>query len=125
MMTGQHHALLEQSCAKFVAAERAWSKGSPRGRWVVLERGPGRLLRDSPRHLRDYVDAITPQRGRRFTSLSRARAFARNVDGIVRRWRNPMPDGKVWQKIGAWEHALRGVRHSWKFRSTRVQGSNL
>jgi hypothetical protein len=47
-------------------------------------------LKDSPRHIRDYVDAIMEKRGRRFWSLSRVRAFARKVGGVVRRWHRTM-----------------------------------
>jgi len=98
--------LMINSFEKFAAKEAAWSRSDSHGRWVVLERGPGHLLRDSPRWMRDYVDAITPRRGRRFASLSRARAFAREVHGIVRRWRDPMPHRGPWRNVGPWERAL-------------------
>ena len=82
--------LIDEALRAHVEYEQKWWKQDRRGRWVVLEPGPGRLLTDSPRHLREYVDAITPQRGRRFRSLSRARAFAREVGGVVRRWHRQM-----------------------------------
>jgi len=90
-MDGGTRKLLDEAMRAHVERERAWWKNDRRGRWVVLEPGPGRLLSGSPRHVRDYVDAITPQRGRRFSSLSRARAFARRIGGEVRRWRRQMP----------------------------------
>ncbi len=83
----------------YAEREAAWWKQSRRGRWVVLEPGVGRLLKNSPRHVRDLVDAITEQRGRRFSSLSRARAFAREVGGEVRRWRRWMPSKGPWRLI--------------------------
>jgi len=89
-LTGNAKKMLDKSLRDFQDRERAWWKNDRRGRWVVLEPGPGRLLDDSPRHVREYIDAITPQRGRRFRSLSRARAFAREIGGEVRRWRRNM-----------------------------------
>lgn len=83
--------MLDKAMRTHAEHERRWWTQDRRGRWVVLEPGPGRLLKDSQQHIRDYVDAITEQRGRRFSSLSRARAFAREVGGKVRRWRRHMP----------------------------------
>lgn len=82
--------LLDDGMRAHAEYERQWWKQDRRGRWVVLESGVGRLLTDAPRHVREYVDAITPQRGRRFRSLSRARKFARVVGGVVRRWHRHM-----------------------------------
>jgi hypothetical protein len=82
--------MLDKALRAHTESERQWWKNDRRGRWVVLEPGPGRLLKDSPRHVREYIDAITEQRGRRFRSLSRARAFAREIGGEVRRWRRHM-----------------------------------
>jgi hypothetical protein len=89
-LEGDMRKLFDRSLRDYTARENAWWKQDRRGRWVVLEPGPGRLLKGSPRHIRDYVDAIMEQRGRRFSSLSRARAFAREVGGVVRRWRRHM-----------------------------------
>jgi hypothetical protein len=76
----------------------------------VLEPGPGRLLKDSPQHIRDYVDAITEQRGRRFSSLSRARRFARSMGSVVRRWQRKMPRRGPWRLVtNPWERAVRHV----------------
>ena len=98
--------LLDKSMHAHIERERAWKTPDRQGRWVVLERGPGRLLRDAPRHVRDYIDAITEIRGRRFSSLSRARAFAREIDGVVRRWRRQMPRRGPWRLVtNPWERA--------------------
>lgn len=99
MMEGQLKKLLDRSLHAYTERERRWWKQDFRGRWVVLEPGPGRLLRDSPQHLRDYINAISDQRGRRFSSLSRARAFAREVGGVVRRWRRQMPKRGPWHRV--------------------------
>jgi hypothetical protein len=79
--------LLDEGLRAHLEHERLWWRNDRRGRWVVLEPGPGRRLDGAPLHLREYADAIAERRGRRFSSLSRARAFARAVDGEVRRWR--------------------------------------
>src|SRR5205809_5054732 len=89
--------MLDKSAALYVERERQWWKQDRRGRWVVLEPGPGRLLKDSPRHVRDYVDAVCEQRGRRFSSLSRARKFARSIGGEVRRWQRQLPGRGPWR----------------------------
>lgn len=96
---------LTEAVAAHAARERAWLPRDHHGRWVVMEPGAGRYLKDSPRAMRRYVDAITPRRGRRFSSLSRARAFARSVGGEVRRWRRTPPGGGVWQRVSPWERA--------------------
>ena len=87
MMEEQIRQMFDKAMRSHAEYERGWWKNERSGRWVVLEPCPGRL---SPKHLRQYVDAITPQRGRRFRSLSRARAFAREVGGVVRRWKRHM-----------------------------------
>lgn len=92
MRTLEHgmRQLLEAAQSAAVERELQWWRSDPSGRWVVLEPGPGRLLKEAPRDVREYVDVVTEQRGRRFSSLSRARAFARHVGGEVRRWRRRM-----------------------------------
>lgn len=97
--------LLDKAIRSHADYEQQWWKNSRRGRWVVLEPGPGSLLADSPLHIREYVDAITPRRGRRFTSLSRARAFAREVGGELRRWHRQMS-----RRIGD-----RRVKATWRY----------
>ena len=89
-LEGRTRELMDKALRTHLDSERGWWKNDRRGRWVVLEPGPGRLLKDSPLHIREYIDAITAQRGRRFRSLSRARAFAREIGGEVRRWRRHM-----------------------------------
>jgi hypothetical protein len=114
-MDGSVRKLLDKAMHAHAEYERQWWKQDRGGRWVVLEPGPGRLLTDSPRRIREYVDAITPQRGRRFRSLSRARRFAREVGGVVRRWRRQMArtvgDRKVkttWSyETNPWKQAAR------------------
>ena len=107
-MEDRHRELMEKSFQAYAAREDAWWRQNRRGRWVVLEPGPGRLLKGSPRHIRDYVDANMEQRGRRFSSLSRARAFAREVSGVVRRWKRQMPKRGPWRHItNPWEFALK------------------
>ena len=114
-MDGRIKAALDKALRAHTEYERSWWKQDRRGRWVVLERGPGRLLTDSPRRVRDYVDAITSQRGRRFSSLSRARAFAREVGGEVRRWRRQMPRRGPWRTVtNPWERvAQQAPMRSW------------
>lgn len=82
--------LLDEAFRAYLDYERLWWTHDRRGRWVVLEPGPGRRLDGAARDLREFVDAATEIRGRRFSSLSRARAFARRVGGEVRRWRRRM-----------------------------------
>jgi hypothetical protein len=109
-MEGHFRELLDKGLRSYTEREEKWWKQDRRGPWVVLERGPGRLLRDSPRHVRDYVDAISEIRGRRFSSLSRARAFAREVDGVVRRWRRQMPRRGPWRIVtNPWERAVQSM----------------
>ena len=105
----------EASIVAFAARERAWMSSDRRGRWVVLEAGIGRLLKDAEASTRRYVDAVVERRARRFSSLSRARAFANQVGGVVRRWRRKPPASrvpgirKVWVRASAWEWANRRV----------------
>lgn len=110
--------LFDKGLRAHIEHERAWWNNDRRGRWVVLEPGPGRLLTEAPRHVRDYVDAITPQRGRRFRSLSRARAFAREIGGEVRRWRRKMPRRVAGRTIQA---AWRYETNSWKVALDRTR----
>ena len=97
---------LDKMADAFAERERRWLPHDRRGRWVVLEPGVGRHLKDSPRELRRQADAWTPRRGRRFSSLSRARAFARTVGGTVHRWKRTAPSGNVWRRESPWERAL-------------------
>lgn len=87
MMGGHAKKLFESAFADYAERERAWWKNDRRGRWVVLEPAPSRVLGDAPAHVRDYVDAITDRRARRFSSLSHARSFAKAIGSEVRRWR--------------------------------------
>lgn len=108
MMEGKFGELFDKVLRSHTEYERAWWQQRRRGRWAVLEPGPGRLLKDAPRHVRDHVDAITEHRGRRFSSLSRARAFAREVGGVVRRWQRQMPGRGPWRRVtNPWERAVR------------------
>lgn len=100
-MDGQIRELLDKSFRAYSDREAKWWKNDRRGRWVVLEPGPGRLLKDSPQHVREYIDLVTEQRGRRFSSLSRARAFAREIGGKVRRWRRHMHRSYMGRKVKA------------------------
>lgn len=127
MMEGRFKELLDKSLAAYTAREQRWWKQDRRGRWVVLEPDPGRLLKDSPRHIRDYVDAITEQRGRRFSSLSRARAFAREVDGVVRRWRRKMPKRGPWRyTTNPWERSIKSMEsmQSWGLLAPMLHGAS-
>lgn len=101
-------AMMAKMIARAVEEDRAWMSSSRRGRWVVMEPGPSRYLRDSSPSVRRYIDWITPRRGRRFSSLSRARAFARKISSHVARWHRIPPSGKghAWRRIGPWEYVL-------------------
>ena len=104
-MEGSVQEMLDKALRAYTERERAWWKNDRRGRWVVLEPGPGRLLKNSPQHIREYVDAITEQRGRRFSSLSRARAFARKIGGVVRRWRRHVHRRVLGRHVKVtWQH---------------------
>lgn len=100
-MDGQIREMLDKSFRTYAAREAQWWKNDRRGRWVVLEPGLGRRLKNSPQHIREYIDAITERRGRRFSSLSRARAFAREIGGDVRRWRRHMHRRYMGRKVKA------------------------
>ena len=101
MMEGPFKVMFDKALRTHTEYERGWWKQDRRGRWVVLEPGPGRLLKRSPRSLRDCVDAIMEQRGRRFSSLSRARAFARAIGSEVHRWRRHMQRRCMGRKVKA------------------------
>lgn len=103
----QVRAMIDDLAADFARRELAWLPSDRRGRWVVLESGAGRLLRDSPAAIRRRVDRMTPRRVRRFSSLSRARSFAHQVGGTVHRWRRTAPGGGVWQRWSPWQWATR------------------
>jgi hypothetical protein len=104
-MEGRTRELLDEALRAHTEYERQWWKNDRRGRWVVIEPGPGRLLKGSPERVREYVDAITEQRGRRFSSLSRARAFAREIGGVVRRWRRHMNRRYMGRNVkAAWRY---------------------
>jgi hypothetical protein len=110
-MEGKMKQLLDKSLRAHTEYERGWWKQDRRGRWVVLEPGPGRLLKESPRRIRDRVDALVEQRGRRFSSRSRARAFAREIGGKVRRWRRQMPKRGPWRLVtNPWERVSKQTR---------------
>jgi len=114
-LTGEAKRLLDKSLRDYQAREAAWWKNERRGRWVVLEPGPGWLLDDSPRHVREYIDAVTPQRGRRFRSLSKARAFAREIGGVVRHFRKVMPRKVMDKKFKAkWRYETNPWRRAVK-----------
>jgi hypothetical protein len=97
---------LDEMADAFANRERAWLPHDRRGRWVVIEPGAGRHLPNLPRHERRLIDRMTPRRGRRFSSLSQARAFARSVGGKVFHWRRTPPGGGVWRRQSPWERAL-------------------
>jgi len=102
-MEGPFKERFDKALRTHTEYELGWWKQDRRGRWVVLEPGPGQQLKGSPRHIRDYVNAITGLRGRRFSSLSRARAFAREVGGAVRRWRRRQKRGPWRLVTNPWE----------------------
>ena len=81
-----------------VAADLTWTHQSRHGRWMVVEPGISSDLRELPRDMRERIDARIPHRGRRFSSLSRARAFARLVGGHVER-----RGRRRWFSVSPWE----------------------
>jgi hypothetical protein len=83
-----------------VSRDLMWTKQSRRGRWAVVEPAP--TLPGSPPNVRAIVAAVSERRGRRFSSLSRARAFARQVDGRVVHWR-----ARHWKRISPWQRAAK------------------
>lgn len=92
--------MLRAAISSQVASDLAWTRQSRRGRWMVVEPGPS--LPDQPRELREYIDARSEHRGRRFSSLSRARAFAREVGGHVER-----RGRRKWRSVSPWERATK------------------
>jgi hypothetical protein len=105
--------MMRAAIDKLVAADREWLRQDHRGRWVVIEPGVGHLLKGSSPSARAYVDAITDCRARRFSSLSRARKFARKIGGVVRRWRRRPPPRMglrhVWRSEEPWDRARRSA----------------
>lgn len=105
MTEGVRGEWFEKGLAKFMKREKAWLAREVRGRWMVVEPGPGRHLKGASQHLRRWIDLATPRRVRRFTSLSRARAFAREFGSEVQRWRRPTK-GRARVRVGIWQHAV-------------------
>jgi hypothetical protein len=97
---------MEDAIGDYATRERAWLPHDQRGRWVVIEPGAGRHLSKSPKAVRQIADRASKRRARRFSSLSRARAFAREVGGTVARWRRTPPDGGIWIRETLWQRAL-------------------
>ena len=93
-----------QMLSAYVGRDLMWSKQSRRGRWMVIEPALSELcdLRDLPASVRATLDAGTERRGRRFSSLSRARAFARLIGGRVER-----RGRRRWRHVSPWERASR------------------
>ena len=101
--------LLSKHLDRHVKREQAWRVHDRRGRWVVIEPGAGRYLTGASADVRALADVMSHRRGRRFSSLSRARAFARQVNGFVARWRRVPPGGGTWKLVSPWQWALRDV----------------
>lgn len=97
---------------RFVKREQSWRVHDRRGRWVVIEPGAGRHLTGCPASVRMLADALSHRRGRRFSSLARARLFAKQVNGRVARWRRVPPGGGRWKLESPWERALRSATTS-------------
>jgi hypothetical protein len=93
-----------QMLSAHVERDLAWTQQSRRGRWMVIEPELSHLcdLRDLPTSVRATIDAAVERRGRRFSSLSRARAFARSVGGRVER-----RGRRRWRNVSPWERASR------------------
>ena len=102
---------LDEALAKFTERELAWTRSDRHGRWGVIEPGLGRLLKDSPAAIRETADRMSTRRARRFSSLSRARRFARFIGGQVFRWRRTPPGGGIWSREGLWERARRSTSY--------------
>jgi hypothetical protein len=111
MTENDQRAAVADFVAGHVQRERAWLPHDRRGRWVVLEPGSGHHMTGGPREVRQIADLATPRRARRFSSLSRARAFARSVRGTVHRWRRTSPGGRIWRRMSPWSWAVRGSCH--------------
>lgn len=105
-----HCITLDTLVADYTRRERAWLPHDHRGRWVVIEPGAGHHMTGSPKEVRRIADLATPRRARRFSSLSRARAFARSVKGTVFRWRRTAPSGQGWAIESPWQRAMRSAR---------------
>ena len=120
MREAQAQARVEAAVADCIHRDRAWLPHDRRGRWVVIEPGAGHYMTSSPSDVRRIADFATPRRARRFSSLSRARAFARSVGGTVYRWRRTSPSGRIWKRESPWQWAIRGVTAS-----TFIQRPNL
>lgn len=101
--------LLDDAVEAYADRELQWMPRDRRGRWLVLEAGAGRHLRGEPAHIRRIADAASVRRARRFSSLSRARAFAREVGGTVHRWRRTPPGGGTWRRESPWQRTLRAA----------------
>jgi len=102
-------AAIDFSIALHIERDRAWTRHDRRGRWVVVEAMPSRYLAGAPRHVRDLVDARFKPRGRRFSSLSRARSFARLVGGTIERWRRSYQRNgyrRRWERVSPWQLVL-------------------
>jgi hypothetical protein len=115
---GMNNTLTEQLDAEIaarVARDHAWLPHDRRGRYLVFEAGAGRHLRGEPVVIRQIVDAASERRARRFSSLSRARAFAREVGGTVHRWRRTPPGGGRWLRVPSWNRALRTAMNTERF----------
>lgn len=97
--------MIDEGAAAYVERERAWLPRDRRGRWGVLEHGAGHLLKGSPAWIRQAADRASHRRARRFSSLSRARAFAREIGGDVFRWRRTPPGGGAWGHESPWQRA--------------------
>ena len=76
------HHMMADMMTGHVAGNNEWLKQDTKGRWVV----------------------IAGQHGRRFSSLSRARAFASKVGGKVQRWRR-----RAWIRLTPLQLALKGM----------------
>lgn len=114
------YKLVDDAIDQVVEREMQWLPQDRRGRWLVLEAGAGRHLHGESSHIRQIADAVSERRGRRFSSLSRARAFAREVGGTVHRWRRTPPGARLrkllnlpgsrkvrWARVSPWQRALR------------------
>jgi len=98
--------MIDEAAAAYVERECEWLPRDRRGRWGVIEPGAGRYLKGSPARVRQVADRASRRRARRFSSLSRARAFAREVGGDVFRWRRTPPGGGAWGRESPWRRAL-------------------
>lgn len=102
--------LMDAATAAYVDDQAAWLPHDRRGRWGVIEPGAGRYLKGIPARIRQIADRATPRRARRFSSLSQARAFARQVDGEVFRWRRMPPGGGAWRRESPWQREIATAR---------------